>query len=575
MKHRARRLSLLLIAILAMVACASSGATSAPRGNSDAAARTAAEPSRTLAVAIRLEPATVATRPMRNVGVGLYLPARVFNAQIGILDEKGNAHPYLVESLPRLNTDNWRVFPDGRMETTYLLKPNLTWHDSSPLTSQDFVFGWRVYTAPGGQANLPPYRSIDEVVAIDDRTILIKWKQPYPDTSFTSGLNLELPPLPRQLLEASFQPDQLESFINHSYWTRDYVGLGPYRLDRWETGSFIEGSAFAGHALGRPKIDQLKLQFIGDNNTALANLMAGEVQLSDGTSLGLPQVGVLKQDWIPRGLGKVVLHPNQWRAAHFQMRPDVASPVSLQDARTRKALAHAVDKVPINDGLYNGDGVIADSMVVPFSPWGPAAERQILRYPFDLRQSDALMNQAGFTKGPDGSYASPTEGRFSFEVKTNAATDNEAEMQILTSLWRQAGFDAQDTVLAAAQAQDPQMRSIFPGMFINSQNNDESAVIGLTTDQIPRADNRWVGGNRSGYSNLDFDRLVESFTTSLVQSEREDLMARMVRVYTDESPSISLFFRTQAWAYSSDLTGPQLVTPETNMSWNIQDWRLR
>ena len=39
------------------------------------------------------------------------------------------------ESLPQLNTDTWRVGSDGRMETTYRLRPNLTWHDGAPLTA--------------------------------------------------------------------------------------------------------------------------------------------------------------------------------------------------------------------------------------------------------------------------------------------------------------------------------------------------------------------------------------------------------------------------------------------------------
>ena len=38
-----------------------------------------------------------------------------------------------------------------------------------------------------------------------------------------------------------------------------HVGLGPFKLERWEAGAFIEGSAFEGHALGRPRIDRIKI----------------------------------------------------------------------------------------------------------------------------------------------------------------------------------------------------------------------------------------------------------------------------------------------------------------------------
>src|SRR5205814_1197792 len=119
---------------------------------------------KTLSVAIRLEPSTLTTRPLRQAGVGLYLPSRAFNAQMALLDDQSQARPYLVDSLPRLDTDSWRVFPDGRMETTYRLLPSVAWHDGTPLTAEDFVFGWRVYATPAlGHSGLAPYNAIDQV----------------------------------------------------------------------------------------------------------------------------------------------------------------------------------------------------------------------------------------------------------------------------------------------------------------------------------------------------------------------------------------------------------------------------
>lgn len=329
------------------------------------------DPNRTLVVAIRVEPSTLTTRPLRQAGVGLYLPSRAFNGQIALLDDQANLRPYLVESLPQLNTDNWRVFPDGRMETTYKLRPNITWHDGEPFTAEDFVFGWRVYATPSlGHSGLPPYNAIDEVQALDTQSFVIRWRQPYPDAAFVAGLNVEFPPLPRHILERALQPDQLEAFANHPFWTREYIGLGPYKLDRWESGAFLEGAAFDAHIWGRPKIGRIKLNFIGDANTAMANVLAGDVQLTDGTSIGLPEVAILKRQWAPQN-GGFVLHPNQWRAANFQMRPEVATPRTLQDPRVRKALAHAVEKSILNETLYDGDGIPADSVVPPMSIWDP------------------------------------------------------------------------------------------------------------------------------------------------------------------------------------------------------------
>src|SRR5205823_4064911 len=135
----------------------------------------------------------------------------------------------------------------------------------------------------------PPGSLIDRVTAPDPRTVLITWKQTYPygDGSAAlggSGLGSNsagvLPPLPRHLLEQSFRSQDAEAFMANSYWTRDYVGAGPYKLAQWEVGSYLEGVAWEGHILGTPRITRIREVFIADPNTALANMLAGEAALT-------------------------------------------------------------------------------------------------------------------------------------------------------------------------------------------------------------------------------------------------------------------------------------------------------
>ena len=568
----------LLVALGVVAGCA---APARPAANTAPPAGAPSQPappreSRTLNVAIRLEPVSVATRPLQQVGVGLYLPKRTFNAEIAFLDDKGVTQPYLVEALPELGTDSWRVLPDGKMQTTYRLRPNLTWHDGTPLVAEDFVFGWRVYATPGlGHTGLAPITHMEEVIAPDPRTLTIRWRQAYPDVNFVTGTNIEFPPLPRHILERHLAPDGLEAFANHPYWTREYVGTGPYKLDRWEPGTFLEGAAFDGHVLGRAKIERIKMMFMSDARSVLASILAGETHLTDGTSVGLPEVAVLKRLWVATGKGSVLLHPNQWRAANFQARPDIAAPSALQNRLVRKALAHTVDRQPLNEALYDGDGILSDSVVAPQSIWGPPAERGAVKYPHDPQRADQLMREAGFARGADGFYASPAEGRLTFEVKTNQGSDNESEVSIMASTWRQVGLDAQEAVLPAALAQNAQARATYVGMYTNSQNCCVSALLGLTTAAIGTPENRWTGGNRGGWSNPEYDRLTEVFSRTLARGESEQLVTQMVRLLTDDVQSITLFIRAQAWTPVTELRGLTGAPPEGNMSWNMQNWEIR
>jgi ABC-type transport system substrate-binding protein len=143
----ARCAPILAAAVILLTACApSTGPRSVAQPGANLAG-TAQEP-RKMNVGLEREPSTLGLRPLRETFASAYFPNRTFNADFAFLDDLGTPQPYLVDALPRLNSDTWRVFPDGQMETTYRLRPNLAWHDGTALSAEDYVFGWHVYSAP-------------------------------------------------------------------------------------------------------------------------------------------------------------------------------------------------------------------------------------------------------------------------------------------------------------------------------------------------------------------------------------------------------------------------------------------
>ena len=421
-----------LLSVIAVVGLASCGPTTRGGGQGGGATSAESQPARTLVAAVRLEPTTLALRPLRETFAAPYLPNRMFNAEIAVLDDQAVSHPYLVEALPQLYSSTWRVFPDGRMETTYAFRPNLSWHDGTAFSAEDFVFGWRVYTAPElGHARTPPFNAIEDVVAPDARTLVIRWSQPYPDAAHMVGRDRQFPALPRHVLAAAFETEPTDSFANHSFWSREYVGLGPYRVLRWEPGAFIETAAFEAHATGRPRIDRVRMVFIPDVNTVLANMLAGEAHLAADNSLQFEHAVTLKREWDARQGGSVIWHFNTWRGSNFQFRQAFAKPEALLDLRVRRALAHAVDRSALNDALYAGIGYLADFLVPPLGEWGLAAQRGVVNYAYEPRRAEQLMREAGFERGPDGVFTSPLHGRLAVELKVTAGPDNEKEVAAL------------------------------------------------------------------------------------------------------------------------------------------------
>src|SRR5439155_97059 len=76
--------------------------------------------------------------------------------------------------------------------------------------------------------------------------------------------------LPRHLLLDAYERSDKQGFLNNQYWTREFVGLGPYRLGEWEFSSHTEGLAFDQYFLGRPKIDRVVFRYFGDVNSLVA-----------------------------------------------------------------------------------------------------------------------------------------------------------------------------------------------------------------------------------------------------------------------------------------------------------------
>ncbi len=538
---------------LVLAACASPASpTARPGGQGEQAAPAA--PQRTVVIILRGELPSLAAKPLVGFSGSLNPPVRIFNGMLDVVDEKEVAHPYLAEALPKLDTDSWRVFPDGRMETTHRLRPNLTWHDGAPLAAEDFVFGWRVFSTPElGVSGSKPIAQMEEVVAPDSRTVVIRWKRPYADAAM---MDTSFQALPRHILEQPFQTATVDaaSFANHSFWTVDYVGLGPYKVDHLEPGAFLEATAFDGHALGRPKIDRLRLVPIGDPSTALANMMSGDAHFIADFVIDYEQGQALEREWSTRNGGTVFNAPVLIRLTQIQFRPEYASPKSLLDVRVRRALAHGFDVPGALDVFTGPHGVATNTLTSPKADYYPAIERTITKRPYDPRTMQRLLEEAGHTRGADGFYVSPSGERLQFDLWTTGGAVFERENRIFADSLRQAGADVTPQTMTPARLRDVEARAQTAGLFTGGAGTDRLSE--YSAQAIPRPDNRWQGNNRGGWENAEYERLWQAYNATLGENERIQQIAQMEHILNDDVGTIPLYFTVVVTAYTSNLKGP-------------------
>src|SRR5205814_728903 len=136
--------------------------------------------------------------------------------------------------------------------TTWTIRDGAQWHDGTPFSTDDLLFSLEV-----GQDkqlplfNTPAYGSIGTATALDARTLLVTWNQPYIDADALFQVS-RLGLLPKHLLEEVYRTDKAR-FADLPYWTEDYVGTGPYQVRQWEPGIGVTLDARSQYVLGRPK----------------------------------------------------------------------------------------------------------------------------------------------------------------------------------------------------------------------------------------------------------------------------------------------------------------------------------
>lgn len=508
-------------------------------------------------------------------GSGAREVGHLVNQYLVNLGPDGNPVPRLLAELPALDRGTWKVLPDGKMETTYKLRPDAVWHDGTPFTADDVAFSWEVgrdRAIPNG--NAATVRLIERIEAVDDKTALLHWGATYP---FADRLeHREFYPLPKHILDRAYRESK-ETLIAQPHFSSEWVGLGPYRLVRWEQGSHMDLTAFDRYFLGRAKIDTLRVQFIPDDGTLLANLRAGTVNafLPPGGP-GFDEMMALKREWETNSGGQVLTESIRWTFAEAQKFQN-PQPRDLADAKVRQALLHAINRPDLVSTLYADATTVADSWVHPSFAYYSKVEPVLTKYPFDQRRASTLLEEVGWRRGASGTLEKGGD-RFNVIIRYR---DNEKEANILRDAWKSLGIDAELEFLPDNLLRDAQARASYTGFDIsNNPVGGLSAVRRFISEAIPTQANRFAGTNRGGYSSPAWDEIGARMRVTLEDDERLNQERDLVRIFTTELPALPLFYEIQTIPVTAGLVGLQPVrgtahTGNIMHTYNVHEWDIQ
>jgi peptide/nickel transport system substrate-binding protein len=564
----------LSVAVVLIVACAPAPAPERSSRPVDGAR--ASQTPKVITVAINEDPPSfweVAVGGGGNGGGRALLPA--VNQFLAVVGADGTAHPRLLSELPSLERGTWRVAPDGSMETVWRIRPDVRWHDGTPFTPEDLIFSVELNRDPevpnSNRAGVTPIARMEATGPTD---VLVSWTQIYP---FADRLaDRELMPVPKHLLDAAYRESK-DALLNRPYWNLEYVGLGPYRIGRWERGSFLELNAFDSFFLGRPKIDTIRVQFVVDENTLVANLLARSVHAALPPGGGsFDPLEMVRRDWEANGYGTALANSEFWQYIDPQKGRN-PQPADLADPRVRRGLLLALDRSELVRVLYGDRGIVGDSWLHPETPRYRRLSGAITRYPYDPRRAAEAFAESGWHPGSDGVLEKDGQ-RFVLKVRTSS---DERVGLIFADYWRAAGIVSEIDDLSSQAQRDRMLRATYTGIDATSNPMTLLAVQRrFSTPNIPTPENAWTGVNRGAYSNPEWDAVAEAALVALEEPRQLELEERLLRIMTTDLPALPLTYNLQLTPVGGGLTGVEQIrgVPHTGTilyAWNIHDWDLR
>ncbi|RMG91284.1 MAG: ABC transporter substrate-binding protein [Zetaproteobacteria bacterium] len=304
--------------------------------------------------------------------------------------------------------EHFQVVPDlavsweypSKQSIRFRLRRGIRFHNGRELTAKDVAATLKAVCDPAmGSPLRSQLQSVTKIVVEDAYTIRLDLSRP--DAALLAHLNLGV--LPASLASA---PQQ-------AHFT---IGCGAYRIAEWKNGRGLK-------LVPAVRRDLFTLRFlrVKDPVTRVLKLVRGELDLVQN-DLPIYLIPFLKRH----------------EAIHVRMIPSTTFSYlglnlhdpHLKDVRVRQALALAIDREKLKQGLMAGIPRLAET-VLPPGHWA-AASLPLTMY--DPEKAERLLDAAGFPRGSDGI-------RFRLTYRTSTDPLRMRLAVAIASMWEHIGIE--------------------------------------------------------------------------------------------------------------------------------------
>ncbi len=504
------------------------------------------------------------------------------------LDLGGKYHPDMAAELPSEANGRVKIVRDASgfptsMTVRWTLKPDITWSDGRPITSEDF----RLFYEIAGDKRVP---------------VLSRANFPT-DFKVTDAKNFEVTYAPINIFyQKGVRPDgvaNLPAQVWGPLWTRVKADLsgktpaqqqdivqkellgapvatsqggppvvsGPFRFERWTPGQSLSMVRNPTYWQKNPNgVQRVVYRFIGNTNTLQTALLAGQVDAT--SSIGLansPATLKLLRDNAKNVYSVSLLEGTAFENLIVNKFGNVqaVSDLQLNDPRTRQALLYAIDRKSIAEDLLGGTVRVVNTFVNPNSPaYSPVMADAYAYNPAKARQ---LLAALGWKPGADGVLQRSVNGRtvkFVLEYVTTAgnAVRERNQLFIKDNLQKVGiGVKINNAPASVVFAQDyfpHTSEGSWTGLFeaagggvpLLEGGNEfycDDPATPQKNDNVPSAANGYAGNNVGGWCNATYDKLWSQARSETDPAKRRAIFAGMQEQFASELPSIPLYLRRE------------------------------
>jgi peptide/nickel transport system substrate-binding protein len=285
---------------------------------------------------------------------------------------------------------------------TFELRQDALWHDGHPFDADDVVFSAELYKNPAVDCDEKRFRFLEIVRSekLGEHAVRFFYNQQY--FSALQTFNDTMCLLPSHLYDLSdpdnpdfkpeATPEEQGASINNSPYNTDFVGLGPYKLRKWERGQYIEAERFDGYFETDPSrrgyVDVMRWRYIDGDDTAFSALINEEVDIFRRVTTEDYFGQKTESELFKKNFYKTYAYVGQYGYTGWNMYR-----TRFADVRVRTALAHAFDGAGWVQSKYKG---LAVQVTGPAFFLSAAYDHDVKPLEYDPAKAEELLAEAGW-----------------------------------------------------------------------------------------------------------------------------------------------------------------------------------